>query len=146
MAATDVADDTPDAGSTTRETFLGSSKDVNYAGPERYRAGEGTFAYPADQPADTFALEGAWNVQTQFATPTGAGAAGIRLDYHAAQVRMVLAGEGNVRVRAADGTETAIAVSGTPRSYEIARSDAVQAGTLTVEVDPGVQVYSFTFG
>ena len=32
------------------------------------------------------------------------------------------------------------------RSYEIARSDAVQAGTLTVEVDPGVQVYSFTFG
>lgn len=50
---------------------------------------------------------------------------------------MVLAGEGNVRVRAADGTETAIAVSGTPRSYEIARSDAVQAGTLTVEVEPG---------
>lgn len=145
-AATDVADDTPDAGSTTRETFLGSSKDVNYAGPEPYRAGEGTFAYPADQPADTFALEGAWNVQTQFATPTGAGAAGIRLDYHAAQVRMVLAGEGNVRVRAADGTETAIAVSGTPRCYEIARSDAVQAGTLTVEVDPGVEVYSFTFG
>ncbi|WP_314432641.1 redoxin domain-containing protein [Microbacterium lacticum] len=43
-APTEVADDTPDAGSTTRETFLGSSKDVNFAGPDPYRAGPGTFA------------------------------------------------------------------------------------------------------
>ncbi len=28
----------------TRETFLGSSKDVNFAGPDPYRAGPGTFA------------------------------------------------------------------------------------------------------
>ncbi|WP_454151615.1 cytochrome c biogenesis protein CcdA [Microbacterium lacticum] len=143
-AATEVADDTPDAGSTTRETFLGSSEDVNFAGPDPYRAGPGTFAYPTDQAADTFALDGAWTVETQFATPTGPEPAGIRLDYHAAEVRMVLAGEGSVR--AADGTETTLDVTGTPRSYEIARTDSVPAGVVTVDVDPGVDVYSFTFG
>lgn len=126
--------------------ILGSSKDVNFAGPDPYRAGPGTFAYPTDQAAETFALDGAWTVETQFATPTGPEPAGIRLDYHAAEVRMVLAGEGSVRVRAADGTETTLDVTGTPRSYEIARTDSVQAGVVTVDVDPGVEVSSFTFG
>ena len=126
--------------------ILGSSKDVNFAGPDPCRAGPGTFAYPTDQAADTFALDGAWTVETQFATPTGPEPASIRLDDHAAEVRMVLAGEGSVRVRAADGTETTLDVTGTPRSYEIARTDSVQAGVVTVDVDPGVEVYSFTFG
>lgn len=106
----------------------------------------GLLAYPTDQAADTFALDGAWTVETQFATPTGPEPAGIRLDYHAAEVRMVLAGEGSVRVRAADGTETTLDVTGTPRSYEIARTDSLQTGVVTVDVDPGVEVYSFTFG
>lgn len=105
----------------------------------------GLLAYPTDQAADTFALDGAWTVETQFATqfatPTGPEPAGIRLDYHAAEVRMVLAGEGSVRVRAADGTETTLDVTGTPRSYEIARTDSVQARVVTVDVDPGVEVY-----
>ncbi|WP_312678422.1 cytochrome c biogenesis protein DipZ [Microbacterium sp.] len=145
-APTDVADDTPDAGSTTPETFLGSSKDVNYGGDGPYRAGVAEYAYPGDQPADTFALEGAWDVQTQYATPSGADAASIRLRYHAAEVRMVLAGSGEVRVRSADGAEQTLDVSGTPRSYAVIDGDDVREGEVTVDVDPGVQVYSFTFG
>lgn len=144
-AATEVADDTPAVGSTTRETFLGSGKDVNFAGPDAYRAGQNTYTLPADQPADTFALAGTWDVQTQFATPVGAPAA-IRLDYHAAQVRMVLGGEGGVSVRRADGTQDRIEVSGSPRSYAVVSADAQAAGVLEVQVDPGVEVYSFTFG
>ncbi len=145
-AASAVADDTPDAGSTTRESFLGSSKDVNFAGPGAYRSGARTYAYPGDQAADTFALEGKWNVQTQFATPSGQDAAGIRLDYHAAEVRMVLAGTGEVRVTRDDGSKTTISVSGTPRSYAVVEGSDNAAGVLTIEVDPGVEVYSFTFG
>lgn len=145
-AATEVADDTPEVGSTTRETFLGSSKDVNFAGPDAYRAGEGSFTFPADQPDDTFALDGAWSVQTQFVTPSGADAAGIRLAYHAAEVRVVLAGEGAVTITRSDGSKDVIDVSGTPRSYELVKSDDVQADLLTVDVDPGVEAYSFTFG
>lgn len=143
--ATEVDDTTPDAGSTTRETFLGSSKDVNFAGPGAYRAGDGSFAYPAEQPADTFALTGEWTVQTQFASPK-APDAGIRLDFHAREVRMVLAGEGEIRVRLDDGSAQPIQVSGTPRSYALADGLDGQRHVLGIDVDPGVEVYSFTFG
>lgn len=146
-AATEVTDDTPDVGSTTRETFLGSSKDVNFAGPDPYRAGEGDFTFPGDQADDTFALSGAWNIETQFATPSGGEAGSIRLNYHASEVRMVLAGAGKVRVQHADGSETELNVTGTPRSYEVVEGGGdIASGVLEIEVDPGVEVYSFTFG
>ncbi len=145
-APTDTSDETPELGSTTRETFLGSAKDVNFAGSDRYRPGVSSYSFPAQQPADTFALDGSWRVETQFATPAGDGGARIRLDYHAAEVRMVLAGEGQVTVTRADGTTATLDVSGTPRSHAVVEDDAIAAGVLTVEVDPGVEVYSFTFG
>ncbi|WP_431803258.1 cytochrome c biogenesis protein CcdA [Microbacterium sp. bgisy203] len=144
--ATDVADETPQNGSTTPETFLGSGKDVNFAGPDAYRAGERTYAFPAEQAGDTFALEGPWRVETQFATPSGESPAGIRLHYRAGEVRMVMAGSGQVQVTDADGARTRIEVSGTPRSYEVVAPGGNRDGTLTVEVAPGVEVYSFTFG
>ncbi len=143
--ATDVKDETPDVGATTRETFLGSSKDVNYGGEGAYRAGESTFAFPDDQPADSFALDGDWNVQTQYVEPQGDGGS-ISLDYHAAEVRMVVAGSGDVVVRDEKGNEQTIAVDGTPRSYELVKRSDIAAGVLTLEIPSGVQVYSFTFG
>ncbi len=143
--ATEVQDATPETGSTTRETFLGSSKDVNFAGPDPYRAGDGGFDLPDPQPADTFALTGDWTVQTQFATPRGEDAA-IRLAFHAREVRMVLAGTGEVRVRLDDGSTEVVEVSGTPRSYGVVDGADGEAHILDVEVDPGVEVYSFTFG
>ena len=142
---TDIDDTTPEVGSTTRETFLGSSKDVNYGGEDRYGAGASTFEFPDEQPQDSFALEGAWNIETQYATPeepTGT----IRLDYQASEVRMVLAGAGEIIVRDADGTERTVTVDGTPRSYEVVKQDANDRGVLTVDVPAGVEVYSFTFG
>ncbi len=145
-SATEIDDETPDAGTTTRETFLGSSKDVNFAGPGAYRAGEGTFAFPGDQPADSFALDGDWTVQTQYATPTTAAGGGIRLDFHASEVRMVLAGTGDVRVRLDGGAERIVHVSGTPRSYAVVERGHDGRGVLDVTVPPGVEAYSFTFG
>ncbi|MCU4671731.1 cytochrome c biogenesis protein DipZ [Microbacterium fluvii] len=145
-AQTEVADTTPDAGSTTPETFLGSSKDVNYGGEGDYRAGENKYALPADQPQDTFALEGPWQVQTQYAEPAGPGGGSIRLAFRASEVRMVLAGEGEVRVSVDGGEEQVIEVSGTPRSYALIDGREPSEGRLTVEVDQGVQAYSFTFG
>jgi cytochrome c biogenesis protein CcdA/thiol-disulfide isomerase/thioredoxin len=143
---TDVADDTPDAGTRTRETFLGSAKDVNYGGEPAYRAGESEYRLPDEQPADSFALDGAWRVETQYAAPSGTAGGGIRLQFHAEEVRMVLAGEGEVRVRLDDGREQTVAVSGTPRSYAVAETDDAAAHVLDARVSPGVDVYSFTFG
>ena len=144
-AATDIVDDTPDVGSTTRETFLGSSKDVNYGGGGDYRAGAGDYAFPKDQPDDSFAFDGGWDVQTQYATPSG-GAGKIRLEYHAAEVRVVLAGSGEIRVTHEDGSTQTVTVDGTPRSYGLVDRDAIERGTITLEVPSGIETYSFTFG
>ncbi len=143
-AATNVTDKTPELGSTTPETFLGSSKDVNFAGPGQYRAGEGQFTAPADQAADTFALDGAWTVQTQFVTPT-ADTGRIVLTYRASEVRIVAAGEGTIQVDV-DGKKSSIDVGGTPRSYAVIERGEARQGTITLEVPKGVEAYSFTFG
>lgn len=143
--ATEIDDATPEVGSTTRETFLGSSKDVNYGGEGSYRAGSGTYTFPDKQPADSFALDGDWQIETQFATPQG-GDAGIRLNYRATEVRTVLAGTGKITVRVDGGKPTTIDVDGTPRSYELLKAASAREGTIELEVAEGVQVYSFTFG
>ena len=143
--ATDVKDETPELGSTTRETFLGSSKDVNYGGGDEYRRGEGSFSFPKDQPDDSFALDGDWTVETQYVTPTSDDGR-IRLEYRAGEVRMVVAGSGEVVVRDQDGEEQTIAIDGTPRSYGLVEQGDIAKGTLTLEVPTGVEVYSFTFG
>ncbi|MFC7789039.1 cytochrome c biogenesis protein DipZ [Microbacterium sp. MAHUQ-60] len=143
--ATEVADTTPARGSTTPETFLGSSKDVNYGGADAYRAGSASYALPAEQAADTFALGGAWDVRTQYATPQSGAVGSIRLRYRAAEVRIVLAGSGEITVRDGDSAPKGITVDGTPRSYAI-RAGSTNSGVLTVEVPAGVEVYSFTFG
>jgi cytochrome c biogenesis protein CcdA/thiol-disulfide isomerase/thioredoxin len=144
-APTEVADETPDE-TRTGETFLGSSKDVNFGGEGAYGAGESAFSLPDQQPDDSFALDGSWRVETQYATPTGGAGGGIRLRFHAEEVRMVLAGEGDVRVRLDDGGEETVTVSGTPRSYRVATATGGAGHVLDVKVAPGVEVYSFTFG
>ncbi|WP_460799838.1 cytochrome c biogenesis protein DipZ [Microbacterium sp. GXF0217] len=142
---TEIEDTTPEVGSTTRETFLGSSKDVNYGGDGRYGAGTSDFELPDEQPEDSFALEGSWEIATQYATPGDDGGT-IRLDYRASEVRMVLAGSGEITIRDADGEQRTLTVDGTPRSYEAVKTDAADRGVITVEVPAGVEVYSFTFG
>ncbi|MGW8484606.1 cytochrome c biogenesis protein DipZ [Microbacterium sp. NPDC055903] len=142
--ATETADETPEIGATTRETFLGSSKDVNYGGAGRYGSGTDDYRIPDDQPADTFALDGRWQVETQYATPAEPTAT-VQLSYRASEVRMVLAGAGDIVVRTADREER-ITVDGTPRSYALIDEDAGTEGVLSVDVPEGVQVYSFTFG
>ncbi|MCW2288670.1 cytochrome c biogenesis protein DipZ [Leucobacter luti] len=147
-AKTGTTDATPELGSTTPETFLGSSKDRNFAGPGDYRAGSRKFTFPEDQSKDTFALSGAWTVETQFATPgdDAQADAAIRLTYRGQEVRTVVAGSGTIEVAVSGGGTRTIDVGGTPRSVRLVESSDPAAGTLDLTVTPGVQVYSFTFG
>ncbi|MGO1839329.1 MAG: redoxin domain-containing protein [Candidatus Microbacterium stercoravium] len=144
--ASGIADETPEQGSTTPETFLGSSKDVNFGGEQPYGAGQVAFELPAEQADDTFALDGEWNIETQYAEPATADGGSVRLHYRAAEVRMVLAGSGELTVRGSDGEEETITVDGTPRSYGILDGSQLAQGVLDIDVPDGVQVYSFTFG
>ncbi|GAA1419764.1 cytochrome c biogenesis protein CcdA [Agrococcus citreus] len=141
---TELSDDTPENAAITPESYLGTTKVQNFGGEERYSAQTEAFAYPAEQPGDTFALDGDWQLETQFATPRG-DEARIRLQYSGQEVRMVLAGDGTV-VADVDGERVELAVSGTPRSYELLRADAGGEGTIEVTVPAGIEAYSFTFG
>ncbi|MET0854092.1 MAG: cytochrome c biogenesis protein DipZ [Microterricola sp.] len=143
---TDVTDATPPGGATTPESYLGTTKQVNFAGAEKYSAATGSFRLPTQQPDDSFALGGQWELGTQsIEAAPGSDGGEIRLNYTAAEVRMVLAGSGTVTVDI-NGEPTSLEVSGVPRSYELLSTDAAAAGTLTVTLPPGVQAFSFTFG
>ncbi|HEX6360567.1 cytochrome c biogenesis protein DipZ [Actinophytocola sp.] len=137
---TDTADDTPDTSVITRETYLGGTKEVNFAGTQPYRTG--TFVPPDKRPMHSFVLSGPWTVTSQHITPGGPGAL-ISLSYRAKEVRMVLSGTGTVSCTCG---EAPIEVSGTPRSYRLVSTQDVRYGALTVSVGAGVQAYSFTFG
>jgi cytochrome c biogenesis protein CcdA/thiol-disulfide isomerase/thioredoxin len=142
--ATEQRDDTPEAGSTTRETFLGTTKQVNFGGEEPYRRSTSDFSLPAELPDDAFALDGAWALDTQSITPAR-DEARVRLDYTAREVRMVLGGAGTITI---DGgrERREIRISGVPRSYELEKTDTAASGIITVTVSAGVDAYSFTFG
>lgn len=143
--ATEVADETPEFGATTPESYLSAGKQVNFGGDEAYRATAQEFAFPADQARDTFALDGGWSIDFQGATPTEAGAR-VKLLYTATQeVRVVLGGEGRVTA-IVDGRRSTIDVAGSPGSYGLVRVDGESRGEIVLEVSPGVTVYSFTFG
>jgi hypothetical protein len=141
---TDTADETPDIAKITQETFLGSTKRVNYAGDGRYTAGDRSFSFPDKQKRDSFTLDGDWTLTSQHITPTG-GEGRIRLDYRAKEVRMVLAGAGTVTYEVGGQTKT-IDVNGTPNSYQLISTKDITAGVVTITVSPGVQAFSFTFG
>ncbi|MEU0879493.1 cytochrome c biogenesis protein DipZ [Lentzea sp. NPDC005914] len=143
-ASTELADDTPVVADITRETYLGSTKRVNFAGTETYTSGEKTFQFPENQGTDTFALAGGWKLDTQSITPTGSSAQ-IKLNYRAKEVRMVLSGKGTVTIQNYGRTRT-IEVDGTPNSYQLVTAQQIQGGSLTATVGSGVQAFSFTFG
>ncbi len=143
-AATEIADDTPEAGSTTPESYLSLGKEVNFGGDEEYASGVNTYAYPSKLADDSFALKGDWELDFQNATPSG-GEASIKLNYTASEVRMVLGGEGTVTLKL-DGKTTTFDVSGTPNSYPLIPKGDPGKGTLEVTLSEGLEAYSFTFG
>ncbi|MBD8060360.1 cytochrome c biogenesis protein DipZ [Cellulomonas sp. JH27-2] len=143
---TTVGDTTPQ-GDITPETFLSVSKHRNVDGD--YKEGDFTATLPQDQKPDTVAFGGTWTTDYQGATAREDAV--LRMDYHAAVVESVLGGSGSVTVvrRDADGAETGrdtFDVTGSPRSYPLVRADAVGEGSVELEVSPGVQAFSFTFG
>jgi cytochrome c biogenesis protein CcdA/thiol-disulfide isomerase/thioredoxin len=142
--ATDTVDDTPAVADITRETYLGSTKRVNFAGREKYTSGDKTFSFPDEQAGDSFALDGNWTLGSQNITPTG-DEGRIRLNYRAKEVRMVLSGTGTVTYRTGDTTKT-LEVDGTPNSYRLLSTKDIESGTVTVTLPSGVQAFSFTFG
>ena len=128
----------------TPETYLGVDKAVNYGGDGQYRSGTAAFSYPAQLPADGFALRGRWKLDDQGVT-ADSDDAGIRLNYTAQAVYAVIGGTGTINV-SRDGKTTTTAIGGPPTLHQIVADDGSRRDQLDMQVSPGLQVFSFTFG
>ncbi|ORJ58872.1 cytochrome c biogenesis protein DipZ [Mycobacterium simiae] len=139
----DLPDTTPTS-TLTPETHLGARMVGNYAGGGAYDQGTSTFDYPAQLPADTFALRGRWTVDDQAATAEDDNDA-IALNYHAHKVYLVVGGTGVATVRA-NGEVTRIPVSGPPGMHQIVSDETGGTGQVEVALSRGLRAYSFTYG
>jgi cytochrome c biogenesis protein CcdA/thiol-disulfide isomerase/thioredoxin len=139
----DKADTTPESG-LTPETYFGVGKMVNYRGGGVYDEGRATFSYPPTMPADSFALSGPWSLDYQGATAESDNS-GIRLNYRAEDVYIVVGGTGALTV-IRNGTSSTLPISGPPTSHRILAGDKVASGSLEVRASRGLQIYSFTYG
>ena len=139
--ATHSADTTPRT-RLTPETYLGVDRALNYGGTGDYKSG--AFSYPGQLSGDRFALRGRWNLDDQGATADSEDA-GIRLNYTAKDVYVVVGGTGTLTVTR-DGKTTTTAIGGPPTLHRIVADEAAGSDRLDMRVSPGLQVFSFTFG
>jgi cytochrome c biogenesis protein CcdA/thiol-disulfide isomerase/thioredoxin len=142
-APTHSADTTPHT-RLTPETYLGADKTGNYGGSGEYKSGTATFSYPAQLADDKFALRGRWKLDDQGVTADSAEAA-IRLNYTAKDVYAVVGGTGTIAVTR-DGTTTTTAIGGAPTLHRVVADPAARRDQLDMQVSPGLQLFSFTFG
>jgi cytochrome c biogenesis protein CcdA/thiol-disulfide isomerase/thioredoxin len=144
-AAAPVDDD--DAGPHTDgrspETYLGAAR-MGAIDNQPVPVGEPAgFALSTDPPRDAFSLGGTWDVQDEYAHAVDDAA--LTYHFYAAQVHLVLGGEGTVTVRVADGAPRVVEVSGPPTLYTLYDGTARDA-VLHLELSDGLEAYAFTFG
>jgi cytochrome c biogenesis protein CcdA/thiol-disulfide isomerase/thioredoxin len=139
--ATEVPDVTPDDPEQTQETYLGAGRQQGFAGGTSYATGQ--FTLPATVPVNSFGLSGGWTIGQQSIT-AGTGAR-IALAFHASDVYLDVGGTGTLTV-SSGGTSKVIRVSGAPDIYTVAAQQPAQDGSVTIDLSPGLQAYSFTFG
>lgn len=129
---------------TTAETYFAVGKAVNYGGGGEYDEGTRTFRYPPSLASDSFALTGSWALDYQGATASGDDS-GIKLNYHAKDIYLVVGGTGTLTVTR-DGKPTTVAIDGPPTSHQIVADPRQSSGTIEVRPSKGLQVFSFTYG
>ncbi|WP_296667573.1 cytochrome c biogenesis protein DipZ [Demequina sp.] len=129
----------------TPETYLGylrGGPNANGDYPRNEAHDFGTTFSPGPGGVGFF---GTWTVTDEY-SEAGAGA-GIDMPFYAADVHLVLAGEGTVTVTFQDDPDyrKVVEVSGTPDLYDLYIGDPIE-DTLHLEFSEGVQAYAFTFG
>ena len=146
-------------GPMTPETYFGASRNERLGNGVRATVGEQQFSPPPSMSVDTPYLLGSWSIQPEYAEAKSSGA-GMVIKYRAAKVFFVASADHPVTVRVRrDGqalTDTRgrdVAPDSTvtvqeDRLYRIVE-DPAGYGEHTLELefsDPGVRVYTLTFG
>ncbi len=144
-------------GVTTPETYLGAARAERFAnGP--IRPGTQEYSQPRELRADQLGYGGRWKVGQEAATALAD--ARLELDFGARHVYLVLGSRGGVPRSVhvmLDGRPIAARVAGRDvhagrasverqRLYELVDLPRAERHRLTLDLDPGVSGYAFTFG
>ena len=128
----------------TQETYLGSDRVARLHDDEVVPGREAEYTLQ-DPALHSFSLGGTWQVEPEYAR---AGPdAELALRFHAAQVHLVLEGEGTVTVTVDGevGPARVVEVSGTPMLHTL-YDGAARTAVLRLAFSAGVRAYAFTFG
>lgn len=131
-----------DANGQVRHVSIGEG---DYTGEEQLIRQLLLAAHPgiATLPLDSFGRSGSWAIGQQSIT-AGRGA-GITLAFHASDVYLDMGGTGTLTV-SSGGTSKVIRVSGAPDIYTVAAQQPARDSNVTIDLSPGLQACSFTFG
>jgi len=161
--AADGAEAPPSDDVRSPETYAGYARTESFASPERMaRDSQETYSLPARPALDQWGLGGSWNAGAERCTLESAPGK-IVFRFHSRDLHMVLGPAKNgtpVRFKvtlngAAPGGDhgSDSGADGTgevrePRMYQLVRQKGpIQDATFEIEfLDPGVEVFSFTFG
>jgi cytochrome c biogenesis protein CcdA/thiol-disulfide isomerase/thioredoxin len=152
----DVKAVAPSTTVTTPETYLGAARAERFTN-SMLSPGRHDLTAPKSVPADEFAYRGRWTITLDSAT-AGPGAS-LDLNFGARRVYLVLGSPGHDRTvgvlldghpisdadAGADVHDGVVKVSG-QRLYNLVDLPAVGHRVLTLEPEPGVEGYAFTFG
>lgn len=145
-APTDVPNRTP-TGPLSPETYVGYERlqDEAFAADPALVIDDPTrYQLPSQLPLGTLGFGGTWTVNSEEAT---AGSdAQLELGFEAADVYLVLGGNGKVQVSVDGRHSRTVDVSGIPGLYTLVGNANEETGTLGLSFSPGVEAYDFTFG
>ena len=136
----------PSAGLATPETYLGLARAQGFLNGPLEPGRQRFVGDPGDLPLNGFLYRGIWTVSDDSAT-AGPGAE-LSLRFKARRVFLVMGSEGRAR-------SVGVTLDGEPlpsvrvrrhRLYRLVDLDEVGEHTLTLDFEPGVDGYAFTFG
>ena len=161
--AADGAEAPPSEDVRSPETYVGYARAKSFASPERIaRDSRKTYSPPARPALNHWGLGGSWNIHDENGTLESAPGK-IVFRFHSRDVHMVLGPAKNgtpvrfkVRLNGAapgddHGSDSGADGTGEvrrPRMYQLVRQKGpIKDATVEIEfLDPGVEVFSFTFG
>jgi cytochrome c biogenesis protein CcdA/thiol-disulfide isomerase/thioredoxin len=137
---------TPSAGMSTPETYVGAARSQGFVQAPIRPGARDFHALPTQLPQDRFAFGGIWDVHAEDAV-AGVGAR-IGVHFGARRVFLVLGSPGRARhveVRLAGEPPRTITVDH-QGIYTLVDLPDVQSRQLELRFEPGVHAYAFTFG
>ena len=140
-----VADPGAHTSGRSPETYVGYERLVALANDEGKRDAPYEYTLVESPERDHFSFGGTWTVKAESAVADADAV--LRYHFYAADVFLVLGGEGTVTVtREGDpGWSNVVDVSGAPTLYTLYSGDPIE-DQLTLEFSPGVEAFAFTFG